>query len=109
MPLPYSVLRPQKGSAIFFRIRTTFGIPKKKFAYCWAAAYFPSIVIYYPNLDRAGLNSGASMLPSSLPPGPKLSLKSFDGDVIKYWGFKQWFRRHIVKVYANWKDRITFL
>ena len=54
--------------------------------------------------DRSVLNPA---LPP--PPGPKLTLDSFDGDILKFWSFKQRFKRHIEGVYANWEDRLAFL
>ena len=84
-------------------------VARKDLSTAGDTAYCPSNVINYPNLDRVGLNRGAGMLPSSLPPGPKLSMESFDGDMMKYWGFKQRHMRHIEEVYSNWKDLLRFV
>ena len=44
-----------------------------------------------------------------LPPGLKLTLECFEGDVLKYFGFKQRFKRHVEGVYCHWEDRMAFL
>ena len=44
-----------------------------------------------------------------MPPGPKLTLEYFDGDILKYFGFRQCFKRHVEGVYKNFEDRLAFL
>ena len=44
-----------------------------------------------------------------LPPGPKLVLENFNGDVMKFWEFRRRFRRHIEEVYFAYEDRMAFL
>ena len=44
-----------------------------------------------------------------LPPELKLTLECFEGDVLKYFGFKQRFKRHVEGVYCHWEDRMAFL
>ena len=44
-----------------------------------------------------------------LPPGLKLELEKFDGDVMKFWEFKRRFKRHVEQVYQCSEDRIAFL
>jgi len=45
----------------------------------------------------------------SAPPGPKLVINNFDGDVMKYFEFKRKFKRHVENVYFNSEDRMSFL
>ena len=42
------------------------------------------------------------------PPGLRLDLEKFDGDVMKFWDFKKRFKRHVKDVYSSHEDRLAF-
>ena len=76
----------------------------------------PSAPAFYYNSDFLnpirnihGNAGGVFDQASILTPGPKLTLECFDGDILKYFGCKQRFKRHVEGVYNNFKDRLAFL
>ena len=43
------------------------------------------------------------------PPGPRLTLDCFNGELLKYYGFKMRFKKYVENVYPDWEDRLAFL
>ena len=43
------------------------------------------------------------------PPGLRLELEKFDGDVMKFWDFKKKFKRHVEEVNSSHENRLAFL
>ena len=46
---------------------------------------------------------------TTFPPAPRLTLESYNGEVIKYWDFIRRFKRHVDKVYPRFEDIMVLL
>ena len=69
---------------------------------------YPEAAPYFGrNIGHLSATIDSMQLP--LLPAPRLTLESFDGDIIKYWDYKKQFKRHVEDVYPSYDDRMAFL
>ena len=68
----------------------------------------PNVARFVPE-QFGSQHTGLNALRPAFPPAPRLTLESFNGEVIKYWDFKRRFKRHVEEVYPSFEDRMAFL
>ena len=54
----------------------------------------PNVAPFVPE-QFGSQHTGLNALRPAFPPAPRLTLESFNGEVIKYWDFKRRFKRHV--------------